>query len=74
MTVARFPVSGSLDFSGGRHPGTVLIDRVSGDFSVRPRGRRKLYTMPLSVVATMVCEAIVRSELAEKRASKKKRR
>jgi hypothetical protein len=71
MSVARFPVTGTLDFGGGRHAGSVLIDRASGDFSVRPRGRRRLYTMPLGVVATMVCEAIVRSELAEKRALKK---
>jgi hypothetical protein len=74
MSVARFSVTAQLDFGGGRHPGTVTIDRTSGDFSVRPRGRRRLYTMPLSVVATMVCEAIVRSELAEKQASKKRAR
>jgi hypothetical protein len=74
MTVARFPVTGTLDGAGGRQSGAVLIDRDSGDFSVRPRGRRRLYTMPLSVVASMVCSAIIRSELAEKKALKKARR
>jgi hypothetical protein len=72
--IARFPVTGTLDYGGGRHQGTVLIDRQNGDFSVRPKGRRRLYTMPLATVATMVCEAIVRSELAEKKALKKAKR
>jgi hypothetical protein len=71
MSVARFPVTGRLDWGAGHHAGTVLINRENGDFSVRPRGRRRLYTMPIGIVATMVCEAIVRSELAEKRALKK---
>lgn len=71
MSVARFPVTGTLDFGGGRHQGAVLIDRENGDFSVRPRGRRRLYTMPLSTVATMVCQAIVLSELREQKALKK---
>jgi hypothetical protein len=74
MTVARFPVTGTLDGAGGRHKGTVLIDRDTGDFHVRPSRRRRLYTLPLSTVATMVCETIIRSELAEKRALKKAKR
>jgi hypothetical protein len=74
MSVARFPVTGTLDYGGGRHQGTVLIDRENGDFHVRPKGRRRLYTMPIGVVATMVCEAIVRSELREKQALKKAKR
>lgn len=72
MSVARFKVLGQLDGAGGLMPGTVEIDREAGLFSVRPHGRRKKYTLPLGAVATMVCQIIVRQELAERRAAKGK--
>lgn len=69
---ARFPVVGQLDGAGGNTRGTVLIDRDAGTFSVRPLRRREMYTLPLSVVATMVCKAIILGKLREKRALNKK--
>jgi hypothetical protein len=70
---ARFKVIGTLDGAGGHQAGTVEIDRETGDFSVRPHGKQKLYTMPLSVVATMVCRAIVLSEMRETLAAKRRK-
>lgn len=74
MGRSRYRVIGSLDIGGGAQVGTVTIDREAGLFSVRPLRRRREYVLPLSVVATMVCERIVRAELREKRAAKKSRR
>jgi hypothetical protein len=75
LTIARFPITGTpLDNAVGRQSGTVLIDRENGDFHVRPKGRRRLYTLPLSQVAHMVCSTIIRSELLEKRALKRAKR
>jgi hypothetical protein len=73
MAVARFKVQGQLDSAGQSQPGTVMIDRAVGLFSVRPRGRRKLYELPLDRVATMVCQAIIKVELADKRRAKKEK-
>lgn len=72
--VARFPVTGSLDGAGGRRKGTVMIDRASGDFIVRPRGRRRTYQLPLNTVADLVCAVIIKDELREKKALKKARK
>jgi len=71
VTIARFPVTGSLDNASGRQKGTVEIDRETGDFHVRPFRRKRTYHMPLSVVATMVCKAIILDELHQKQAAKK---
>lgn len=71
MTVARFRVVAPLDCAGGAIPGTVEIDREAGLFVVRPLRRRKTYVLPLSAVATMVCQALVRREVAEERARRK---
>lgn len=71
MSTARFGVFGALDGAGGFQKGTVEIDRATGEFFVRPHRRKKRYSLPLSAVATMVCQAIIRSELREKIAAKK---
>ncbi len=55
----------------GRHE---QIDREAGTFAVRPYRRRKSYALPLGVVATMVCRAIVMAEAREKRLAKAKGR
>ena len=74
MRLARFKVSGRLDGAGGLRQGTVLIDRASGLLHVRPLRRRRVYTMPLSMVADMVCQRIITNELYEKRAAAKKKK
>lgn len=71
--LARFKVSGRLDGAGGLQQGTVLIDRAAGLLHVRPLRRRRFYTMPLSMVADMVCQRIILNELADKRAAAKKK-
>lgn len=72
--VSRFRVLGRLDMAGGAIPGTVEVDRDAGTMGVRPLRRRRVYSLPLSVVATMVCQAIVNAEARQKRAAKGKNR
>lgn len=74
MSVAKFRVTGSLDNASRVGYGTVVIDRVSGLFTVRPYKRRRTYTLHLGEVATMVCRRIVLAELAEKRRQKAAKR
>lgn len=72
MRCARFKVFGQLDGAGGAKQGTVIVDRVSGLLHVRPFRRKRVYTMPLSMVADMVCKRILMNEVMEKRATKRK--
>ena len=74
MRIARFRVMGVLDGSGGARSGTVTIDRDSGLVHVRPLRRRRVYTMPLSMVADMICMRIITNEVYEKRAAKTKKK
>lgn len=74
MSTARFPVYGRLDRAGASIPGTVTIDRRLGIFGVRPKRRRRVYELPLSAVAEIVCTMILRREAAEKRAAAKANR
>jgi hypothetical protein len=73
MSVARFPVFGSLDRAGGARPGTVLIDRGAGTFAVRPQRSRRTYTVSLSIVADIIVERILKAEMREKAADKKRK-
>jgi len=74
MTVARFDVFGQLDSAGGPQAGKVLIDRETGMFYVRPRGKKTLYEMPLSSVATMVCQMLARHRALEAQKEKAQKR
>jgi hypothetical protein len=74
MGVARFRVCGRLDMASRASFGTVTIDRGADLFSVRPLRRRRVYTLPLSTVAELVCRTIIAAEAREKRAAKKARR
>jgi hypothetical protein len=67
-------VIAQLDGAGAPGVGTVTIDRDAGLFEVRRLRNRRVFTLPLATVATMVCQRIVFAELREKRATKKKRR
>lgn len=42
---------------------TVTIDRASELISVRPRKRRRTYTLPLSAVAEMIVYRVIRAEV-----------
>jgi hypothetical protein len=70
----RFAVIGRLDNAARPQAGTVIVSRTSGTFTVRPYRRRRTYTLPLSTVAEIVCQRILRAELAERKATKKKAR
>ncbi len=73
VRVARFRVSARLDMASRVSEGTVTIGR-SGEalFSVRPLRRRRLYELPLSTVAELVCRHVIVAELREMRAARKK--
>jgi hypothetical protein len=68
---SKFSVVGRLDSASRVQAGTVIISRTSGTFTVRPYRRRRTYVLPLSTVAEIVCQKILRSELAERTAAKR---
>jgi len=69
----RYSIVAVLDESRAQS-GTVTIDRAAGLFSVRPLRRRRVYTLPLALVASIVVSRIVKAEIAEARRAKKSRR
>jgi hypothetical protein len=71
MRRARFRVFGRFD---GATAATVEVDRAAGLFTVRPLRRRRTFTLPLAAVAEMVIWRIVRAEVAERRAARRKGR
>lgn len=72
MSVARFLVLAQLDNAGAAQKGIVEIDRESGLCTVRPYRKQRSYTMPLNMVADMICKRIIFNELADERRAKKK--
>lgn len=71
MKASHFTVTGNFD---GAHVATVTIERGPMLISVRPYRRRRAYTLPLSAVAYAVICQVVRAELREKRAAKRRGR
>jgi hypothetical protein len=69
MAIARFKTMGQFDQSYIQH-GTIEIDRNADLISVRPKGRRRTYTLPLSAVAEIICWRVIRAELLEKKREK----
>lgn len=59
-----------LNFDGARLA-TIEINRGALLFSVRLYRRRRVFTMPLSVVAEMVAWKIIKAEMLEKKAARK---
>ena len=53
---------------------TVTIDRNTQLVSVRPLRRRRTYELPLAWVAEAVYRKVIMTEIAEKKAAKKKNR
>jgi len=73
MAIARFKTSGHLDASYTQD-GTIEVDRTAGLISVRPKGRRRMYTLPLSTIAEIICYRVIRAELLEKKREKAKKK
>jgi hypothetical protein len=69
---AHFSVVARLD-APALTSGTVTIDRGSGLFRVRPARRRRTYDLPLAAVADMVVARVIRAEVLERRAAKKRK-
>lgn len=67
--IARFPVVSVLDLSRVQD-GTVTIDRTAGLFGVRPKRGRRVYTLPLATVASIVVSRVIKAEVAEQRRTK----
>lgn len=73
MRRAVFRVFGRFDRSVNQQA-TVTIDRDLGVMAVRPLRRRREYYLPLSKVAEIVVAKIIKAELAERRAQRRRRR
>jgi hypothetical protein len=73
---AKFRVFGKLDRASGFTASTVVVDRATGEVSVRPLRKRKTYSMTLGEIATWVCQVNIKAEVREKLARRrgKKRR
>ena len=68
MSIARFRIFGRID---GASEATVTIDRTTGLLAVRPLRRHRVYELPLSFVAEMVLQRVVKAEIIEKKRQKK---
>jgi hypothetical protein len=66
-------IVGRLD-TGRPQEGTVTITRDSGLFSVRPLRRRREYVLPLATLAEMAVARVIKAELAERKAAKRRGR
>ncbi len=76
MAIARFKTIGQFD-QMYMQQGTVEIDRNANLISVRPKGRRRTYTLPLSSVAEIIVWKVIKAEMVQKKrekANKKKLR
>lgn len=69
---AHFRVVGRLDMASRVIEGTVTIE--NGIFRVRPLRRRKFYDLPLSTVADMVCQRMIKAETFRARLEKAAKR
>ena len=57
MSQARFVVPRSkFDSAGGEKSGTIVIDRDTGLATARPKHSRRVYELPLSSLAALICK------------------
>lgn len=70
-SLACFRVVGRLD-TVRLQEGTVTVNRASGLIAVRPLRRRREFVLPLSAVAEMVVAKVIKAEVAEKRAARRR--
>lgn len=79
MTARRFPrvlPATHRGFNGARQASVTIrysLDGGDGLVAVRPYRSRRTYELPLSTVAQLVVERIIKAEVAEKRAARRKR-
>lgn len=69
----RFRIVGRLDLSRAQE-GTVTIDRNALLFGVRPLRRRREFVLPLATVAEIVVARVIKAELAERLATRRRAR
>jgi len=74
LRAAHFRVVALLDMASRPTVGTVTIDRAAGLFTVRPLRRRRLYTLPLDMVASLVVRKIIAEEARQAREEKRARK
>ena len=72
MSVARFTTIAKFDRAAGTHRGTVMVDRASGLVGARRLRTRRVYELPLGVVADFICRTVLMAELRESREKKGK--
>lgn len=74
MRKVRAKIIGRLEYASRPQKATVTIDRDAATVAVRPFNRRREYTLPLATVAEWIVQRIIRAELAEKRARRRRAR
>lgn len=66
---ARFRVIGKFDIARTQEA-TVIVERESLLFKVRPLRRRREFVLPLANVAEIVVAKVIKAEVAERRRKK----
>jgi hypothetical protein len=74
MRPARARVVGRFDHAARVQEATVTMDRAAELFEVRPLRSRKVYRLPLSTVAEMVVQRLIKTEIMLARFEKAKKR
>lgn len=74
MKASHFRVVALLEMASRPQIATVTIDRAANLFTVRPLRRRRVYTLPLADVASMVVRGLIRAEVLERARAKKEAR
>lgn len=67
----RLRIRAHFDSAGGEQEGTIIIDRDAGLLHCRPLRSHRVYTMPLRMVADMICKRIIINETHDERRAKK---
>lgn len=70
---ARARVVGRFLLASRPTEATVEIDRGAGLFSVRPLRSRRVFTLPLALLAEICVQRIIRQEIAERKAARRKK-
>lgn len=68
LSTACFKVSGRFD---GANHATITIDRGSMVMGIHPHHRRRVYEVPLGMVAQWYMERVIKREVEEKRKLKR---
>ena len=73
MRNSRFKVYGRFD-STRTGEATVTVERATGLIHVRPYRRKRTFTLPLADVGEMIVWHVVKAEVREKLAAKRKQK